>query len=170
MADVVGGKCAGQMARDVLSKSAVSSTEEDAREEPLTPVAVQGHDRIHVAEEALEMRGVRGIDVMRGDMPFQVGRLVDSVVGGIRSLGDASTDDIGQFFESTPVVRHDPEVASQLTYLFDVGVLEEVAKGHRADRPDFDRRLKISASVTMAINTTASDRPPTSWSHVVTRD
>lgn len=123
-ADVVCGKSCGEMSANVLSKATVSSSEEDAREESLASVSVERDDGVHMRKERLQRWRLIGVDVVRRDVPFEIGGLVDSVVGRLRLLGDESPDDVGELFEAPAVVRHDPKCAAKFAHLVDFGMLK----------------------------------------------
>lgn len=169
-ADVVSGKRCGEMSANVLGKATVSSTKEDAREESLASITVERDDGVHVREERLQRWRLIGVDVVGRDVPFEIGGLVDSVVGRVRLLGDEPADDVGEFFEAPAVVRHDPKRAAKLAHLVDLWMLEQFSERHRSEVCVERRRVVMSAAVMTATRMTKSGRDPTSWMAVARRD
>ena len=105
--DVIGGKSFTEVVGEMTGKRSVTPAKKDAREEALAAIAVECDDRVYMPEEARELFRMRWVDVVRGDMPFEVCRLMDPVIRRISQFGNPPSDDIGEFFKTTAVIRHD---------------------------------------------------------------
>ena len=105
--DVIGGKSFTEVVGEMTGKRSVTPAEKDAREEALAAIAMECDDRVHMPKEARELFRMCWVDVVRCDMPLEVCWLVNPVIGRISPFGNSSSDDIGEFFKTTAVIRHD---------------------------------------------------------------
>lgn len=105
--DVIGGKSFTEVVGEMTGKRSVTPAKKDAREESFAAIAVECDDRVDMSKEARELFRMCWVDVVRGDMPLEVCWLMDPVIGRISPFGNSSPDDIGEFFKTTAVIRHD---------------------------------------------------------------
>ena len=74
------GSAATEVVAEVLGQRAVAAADEEPGPPAVPAVAVDGDHLVDVVEEGGEGRGLGRIDEGRGDVPLEVGRLVDAVV------------------------------------------------------------------------------------------
>lgn len=100
------------MIGEMTCEHSVATTEENAREIALAAISVERDDGVDVLEERRQWLRMRRIDLVGGHMPLEVSGLMNPVVGGVGSFCDPPPDDVGEFLQSTSVIRHDAEWAA----------------------------------------------------------
>ena len=130
VADVIGGETFAEVVGEMSGKRSVTSAEKDAREETLAAITVKCDDRVYMPKESRELFRMRWVDVVRCDMPFEVCRLMDSVIGRISLFGNPPSDDVGEFFKTAAVIRHDSKGSTKIAQFFYIWMLKQIAKCH----------------------------------------
>ena len=107
--DGVGRKCCTQMTADVRSESSILPTKKKRRKESGPTVSVNSDHCVDMLKKFSQEQRLIGTHMMRWNMPLQVRRLQDAIVGRSRKFCCSAGDDVGHFFKSTAVVRHETE-------------------------------------------------------------
>jgi hypothetical protein len=85
---------------------------------------VHGDDGVDVGKESVQQRGVGWVYLMRWDVPLEIGRLVNAVIGGARLFGCGARNDISLLLEAAAMKCHETKRAAQLRNFFNIWVRE----------------------------------------------
>ena len=135
------------MIPDVFGKFAMTTTDQQRREESPSSVAMDRDDGVNVIDEIRQCRRMIGRHVDRRDVVLHPAWLVNSVVARPRSFGRGLSDDVGHLLEATTVVRHETDapitriiVTPEDADFLDIGVGEKFAEAGHLRRHDDDER------------------------------
>ena len=163
--DVVSRKMSAQVATHVFGEIAMPTTDEKRCEESHPAEAVNGDHAVHVLDEGVESFRGRRRHLDRRDVSLHADRLVNTVVTRPGPFGGGLRHDLGDFFESAAVIRHETDsvlagefVSAQNTNLFHFRMIEEFSKPRHDQMTRFRRRtttlpmaaMPITSAVTMA--------------------
>ncbi len=112
----------------MVREGAVLAADEQCRPHAFAPVAVHGHDDLHMIEELGERLRLLGSHFGRRDVPPEARGLEDGIERRARLLRGCRRDDVGDLLQRAPVVRHEAERRTKLDDLFDARMSEQLVE------------------------------------------